>query len=381
MKIALERRKGTKGKDTLRLVYYFGSSVDPETGKIKHDRKREQLDLFLFTTPKTPTEKQHNKEALQLAENIKAKRLTEIASGKHGFINNTKNSANFLKFFDELADSKKQNNSSGNYAVWISCRKHLADFAGSEVVSFEAVTPQFVSNFKDYLQAKAKTKSGNPLSANTRSVYFNKLRATINRAIDLDHLNVDPIKNIKGFKPENNKREYLTIDELKKLAQTECRYDILKRAFLFSCLTGLRWSDVNNLTWNDVEEANGSYRIVFVQKKKQNSGNGLLYLDLSAQAYSLMGTKESDRVFKSLKYSAYMNTELLRWCMAAGISKHITFHSGRHTFAVTQLTMGTSIYTLSKLLGHSELKTTQIYADIIDATRKEAMHVMPDIGI
>jgi site-specific recombinase XerD len=67
--------------------------------------------------------------------------------------------------------------------------------------------------------------------------------------------------------------------------------------------------------------------------------------------------------------------------MAAGISKHITFHSGRHTFAVTQLTMGASIYTLSKLLGHSELKTTQIYADIIDATRKEAMHVMPDIGI
>lgn len=76
-----------------------------------------------------------------------------------------------------------------------------------------------------------------------------------------------------------------------------------------------------------------------------------------------------------------MNTELLRWCMAAGISKHITFHASRHTFAVTQITMGTDIYTLSKLLGHSELKTTQIYADIIDSQRKLAMHRVPDIGL
>ena len=82
-----------------------------------------------------------------------------------------------------------------------------------------------------------------------------------------------------------------------------------------------------------------------------------------------------------MKYSAYHNTELLRWCLSAGISKHITFHSGRHTFAVIQLTMGTDIYTVSKLLGHSELKTTQIYADIIDAQRKEAMHKIPEIGI
>ena len=76
-----------------------------------------------------------------------------------------------------------------------------------------------------------------------------------------------------------------------------------------------------------------------------------------------------------------MNVELLRWSMAAGISKHVTFHAGRHTFAVSLITQGVDIYTLSKLMGHSEIKTTKIYADIIDKVRKDAMHKIPDIGL
>ena len=85
--------------------------------------------------------------------------------------------------------------------------------------------------------------------------------------------------------------------------------------------------------------------------------------------------------FSNLKYSAYMNTELLRWTMAAGITKHVTFHSGRHTFAVSLLCNGVDIYTVSKLMGHNEVKTTQVYADIIDSVRKDAMHKIPDIGL
>jgi integrase len=167
------------------------------------------------------------------------------------------------------------------------------------------------------------------------------------------------------------------LDELKSLAKTDCRYPDLKNAFLFSCLTGLRWSDVNKLTWDDVQAFDGCYWITFNQQKTK----GLQYIDLSDQAYSLMGDRKTGRIFIGLRYSAYMNTELLRWSMAAGIGKHITFHSARHTFAVTQLTVGTDIYTVSKLLGHSDLKTTQIYADIIDSQRKLAMHRIPDIGL
>lgn len=67
------------------------------------------------------------------------------------------------------------------------------------------------------------------------------------------------------------------------------------------------------------------------------------------------------------------------WCLKAGITKHITFHCGRHTFAVLQLSLGTEIYTVSKLLGHRELKTTQVYAQIMDAKKREAVNRIPEL--
>ena len=128
----------------------------------------------------------------------------------------------------------------------------------------------------------------------------------------------------------------------------------------------------------EISEFNGVNRITFNQKKTI----GLQYLDIPPQAFSLIkGFDRKGRVFQSLRYSAYMNMELLRWSMAVGITKHITFHAGRHTFAVSLITQGVDIYTLSKLMGHTEVKTTQIYADITDKVRKDAMHKISDIGL
>ena len=157
------------------------------------------------------------------------------------------------------------------------------------------------------------------------------------------------------------------------------RYDVLKRAFLFSCLTGLRWSDVNNLEWKDVQQINEGWRIHFKQQKTK----GQQYLDINQQARDLMGEQGevSERVFVGLRYSSYMNVELQRWVMSAGITKQITFHCARHTFAVLQLTLGTEIYTLSKMLGHQELKTTQVYAKIVDEKIKEGMNKIPNINL
>lgn len=378
MKITVEKITNKAGdKQTIRLVYWYGSHVD-EKGKLKHDRKREQLDQYLFTLPSSKAEKQHNKETLQLIESIKAKRLTEFTTAQHGFTSTIKNNTSFYGFFNQLMDTKKTNDSSTNYALWLACRVQLKRYCPDESLTFEHVTADWLDGVRTYFESQCKTKSGNLISKGTASSYFNKVRAVVNAAYAKGIITTNPLLQVKGISPGESERVYLAINEVRELVKTDCRYAVLKRAFLFSCLTGLRWSDINKLDWSEISQFNDVHRITFNQKKTGN----LQYLDIPAQAYGLLGNAaKSGRIFQGLKYSAYMNLELLRWCMEAGITKHVTFHTGRHTFAVSLLSNSVDIYTVSKLMGHSEVKTTQIYADIIDSVRKEAMHTIPDIGL
>lgn len=377
MKITIEKRATKDGeKQSIRLVFWHGSKTD-ENGKIKHKRSLEQLNLYLYTNPKTKPEKQHNKETLQLVENIRAKRMTEAATGKHGFANSTKLNANFYRFFEGMVEAKKTNESSSNYTVWKACLIQLKRHCPDDSLTFEKINEEWLEGVKHFLDSEAKTKTGNLISKSTASTYFNKVRAVVNAAYAKGIIAKNPLIEVEGIKPTESQRVYLTIDEVRALVKTDCRYSVLKNAFLFSCLTGLRWSDINKLDWSELSQLDGVHRITFNQQKTGN----LQYLDITPQAYSLLGDRHTGRVFQSLKYSAYMNTELLRWSMAAGITKRVTFHSGRHTFAVSLLCNGVEIYTVSKLMGHTEVKTTQIYADIISKVRQAAVHKIPDIGL
>ena len=162
-----------------------------------------------------------------------------------------------------------------------------------------------------------------------------------------------------------------TLTKFQAVAKAECDIPQLKTAFLFLCLSGLRWSDVNKLVWSEMQHSNEmGYYIRFIQKKTK----GVETQPISEQAFELLGEREDkdERVFKGLKYSAWHNMKLQQWVMRAGVTKTNIFHCARHTYATLQLTMGTDIYTVSKLLGHRELKTTQIYAKVIDEKKKEA---------
>lgn len=376
MKVHLRKRKQSeKGSISLFLEIYKGTTITPE-GKRKNLRDYEYLDLYLIDKPKTPIDKQHNKDTLQLAESIKAKRELEIKNGLYGFTNEFKQSTNFIDYFTEQMEKRKQ--SKGNYGNWDSTLKHLIKFAGTKV-SFREIDQTFCENFRDYLKNTAKKSNGQALSSSSVSSYFNKFKASLKEAVKKKIILSNPALDVSTPRIKENKREYLTLDELKAITKAECRYDVLKRAFIFSCLTGLRWSDIQKLKWSEVQNTNDGWRITFHQQKTK----GLQYLDISDQARGYLGEQGSpdDRVFIGLSYSDYMNVALIQWMLKAGITKHITFHCARHTFAVLQLTLGTDIFTLSKLLGHSELKTTQIYAKIIDEKKREAVNKIPDINI
>ncbi len=376
MNVHIRQRKREKtGKITLVLEIYKGYTKN-ENGTVKANRVNQKLDYFLHENPKTPSEKAHNKDALKKAEAIKGEVLKDLLNGKYGFKSETKVKANFIEYFRKLTNERLE--SKGNYGNWDSVLKHLIKYRG-EAVSFEGIDVDYCEGFKEYLCKIAKTSSHQPLSSSSISSYYCKLRAALNSAVDDGIILSNPSLKVPTPRIIEHAREFLTVDEVKQLFKAECRYDILKRAFLFSCLTGMRWIDVQSLKWSQIQKEGKDWKVVFHQKKTK----GLEYHYINEQAKELMGEKNEgeERVFVGLKYSSYMNVALAQWMLRAGVTKHITFHCGRHTYATLMLTQGVDLYTVSKLLGHKEIKTTQIYARVIDEKKKDAVNKLPNFLI
>ncbi len=373
MEVKLVKRPLKTGRISLVLEYYMGYK-QTANGGIRPIRRYETLRYFLYSNPHTKIEREHNRVNLEMAEQVRAKRLLERQNRQYGFSFRESARCNLVEYVEALIESRRD--SPGNWGNWKGMLKHLVGYAGYDT-TFEMVDRQFVEGFKGWLATKAKTKCGVPLSSSSQNSYFLKFKAAMNRAVEDGILSLSPAASVKPIYIEDTHREYLSFEELQRLVKTECRYPVLKRAFLFSCLTGMRWSDVDKLTWGEVQQYENGVKIVFRQKKTR----GLEYMYITEQAMKFMGKRgrHDDRVFEGLKYSAWYNTALMDWCIEAGIMKHITFHCARHTFAVLQLSLGTEIYTVSKLLGHRELKTTQVYARIVDEKKREAVNKIPKL--
>lgn len=362
-------KKGRVQKISLYLVCHYGSG---------QKREYEHLKLYLYDKPKTALEREHNKETMKLAESIKAKRILDAQSSAHGFVSNVKTKIGFLIFFKGLTDKKLD--SDGNYGSWRSTYGHLQDFLKGKDIPLEQVDGRFLESFKEYLQT-CKTRKGKrlvKLHQNSILSYFSKVRAALKEAYQGRMIKENPSNRVKHVRGAETHREYLTFEELKLLVNTRCEMEVLKQAFLFSALTGLRFSDVKALRWENIKysELDGCY-LQFTQRKTK----GAEMLPVNEQAVKMLGSRgePEQTVFESLNYSAWNNLKLREWAMAAGIRKKITFHCARHSFATLQLSMNTDIYTVSKLLGHRHLKTTEIYAKVIDKKKIEAAKRIPEL--
>jgi integrase len=365
------RQKAISGNRQSLYLDFYPAVPHPETGE---PTRREFLGLYIFDKAKNPIDKQHNKENLQLAEQIRQKKENhlnkpEIYTGYELEQKRIKElgEQNFVSYFKTLADKRK----ASNHDNWVSAYNYLETFTKGNL-KFADLNEKFCNEFKEYLLTTKSNKSNKvTLAQNSAVSYFNKLKATLKQAYKDGYLTTDLNAKIEPIKQAETRRNFLTIEELNSLVKTECNNPLLKRAALFSALTGLRFSDIKNLVWGEIHPSvENGYSIQFTQQKTK----GVEVLPISEQAYSLLGERKepTDKVFKGLTYSAYENKHLYQWIGAAGITKNITFHCFRHTFATLQLSKGTDIYTVSKMLGHRELKTTQIYAKIIDQTKREA---------
>jgi integrase len=370
IKVKLREKTISGNRQSLYLDFY-PAIPHPETGE---PTRREFLGMYLFDKDKSPSDKQHNKETMQIAEQIRQKRENhlnkpEIYTGyeKEQLKIKEQGEKNFVEYFKSLADKRK----ASNHDNWVSAYNYLIKFTKGNL-KFSDLNEKIFAEFKEYLLTTKSNKSSKAtLTQNSAVSYFNKVKATLKQAFKDGYLSSDLNSRIQPIKQAETQRNFLTIEELNSLVKTECNNPLLKRAAIFSALTGLRFSDIKNLVWGELEyiEGNG----YFIQFKQQKT-KGVEMMPISEQAFSLLGERKepTDKVFEGLVYSAYENKHLAKWIRLAGIEKDITFHCFRHTFATLQLSKGTDIYTVSKMLGHRELKTTQIYAKIIDQTKREA---------
>jgi len=349
MKVSLRKRKRKK-RVSLFLDYMLNG-----------ERQNEYLGIFY-----NPGDKDEKKQKLKLADSIRARRELELNNSEYGFIPTFKRKQNFVEYFRKITAEK-------NDKAWRHTLLHLTNYTGGQL-QFGSVTEEWLETFKVYLQTTAGLKK------NSAGAYFAKIKACLNHAVRDKIIPHSPAVTVRQIPKAPVHKVFLDVDEVEKMAQAPCGNPHIKLAFLFSCYTGLRISDIKRLEWQHIH----GDRLEIIQKKTGES----LYLDLCDMAQEILkavkrGTAPFPtlKVFSDLPSDVSTNRCLKRMAKNAGIHKNISFHTGRHTMATMGLTMGVDIYTVSKLLGHTDIKTTQIYAKIVDRKMKEAVQKLPKFRI
>lgn len=385
----MRAKKLSNGNQSLYLDYYNQGT-----------RKYEFLRLYLVPE-RTEVDKIQNAETLRTANAYKAQKIIELQNNQLGFSNaRTRGKVDFIEFMRALAMRMKKDGRS-TYNSYINTINHLIRYAG-ESIEISRIDKDFCLGFMRYLkrtdalipEKQTYEQTGvniihrcapKPLSQNSQFGYFAIFETALNAAVREDLIQSNPTSKINPkdkFKRTTPDRCYLTFVEVQKFASTPTltkREDMTARAFLFSCFCGLRLSDIEALTWGQITaQSDNTQQIELIQQKTKSK----LYLPLSNNALKFLpernGAPNTANVFK-MPSRFTISQSLNDIAARAGIDKHITFHIARHTFATLDLSFGADLYTVSKLLGHSKVTTTQIYAKIVDESKRKAVDLIPEL--
>ena len=345
-------------------------------------RTYEYLKLYLLPESDAGVEKA-NAKAMKEAEVILKKRIRELKKEPEESkylkkeVETPKDEMlllDWIKEFEELQRRRGVKSLGATKRFYVS----VQDFGRNPTL--KDIDKSFCLAYIDFLRNYTK-KDGTDYSVKSKFDMFECLNNAINTAIQQEILTANPVNKIdrsERIRRKESQRDFLTIDEVKRLIATPCDNPTVKQAYLFACSCGLRLGDVLNLKWKDIFEDKGTWRASILMLKSQRP----LYIPLGEQARKWMPEQGEDgpneKVFKLNRQT--INENLQSWAKAAGITnKKVTFHTSRHTFATMLLTLGADIYTVSKLLGHTSVKTTQIYAKIIDQKKDDAVSLVDSI--
>ena len=357
--VRIRERKRTNGR-----TYFF---LDIACNGL---RRQEATGLYYTSIDKNKRDMRHKAEE---------KRIEKERELEGGYFGSSKREIDLLKYFQDYNKSKGYDKTHNNYVCSL---KKLSYFVARNPVKttldrLEHNT-KFFQEFADYLVSELG-------SQNTAYTYFAKLKAVLNNAVQERIIIHSPARYVR-IKWKEVEKTYLTIEELEILVKKKCNHQIIKLAFLFGCYTGLRLSDIRKLKWKDIrKDSSGIYTLHFRQKKT----GAVEYFPLNDTALNIVQqTLGNDNIIPHpevnifpLPYISKIERAIKSWVKRAEINKVITFHSSRHTFAVNSLNAGVDIFTVSKLLGHRDLKTTLVYAKIVDSKLTEAVNRLPELKL
>jgi len=338
---------------------------------IWHGEKRryEFLKLYLVKA-RNPIDKKQNEIAKELAEQIRAKRETDLSASDYDIIPKFKKNTDFLAYFEKFHLTYQNKDIRLVKGAFEYFKKFIAD---SEIkyLPIKKVDEQLCIDFKNYLETK--------VHGETIANYYKKFKAVIQKAVREKLIPNNVTENITIIRADALKKDILSLDEIDTLSKAYCGNEQVKKAFLFSLNTGLRFCDVKALTWKNID--NNKLRIIQA-KTKTTSGAAYLTIDLNKTAMNVIGQRgdPEDHVF-TLPSHTGCNESLKAWRKKAGLTKHITWHCSRHSIAVNLLDIGTDVKTVASILGHSGLDYIDKYLRVIDERKKQAVNKLPVIEI
>ena len=343
------------------LDYYPGYR-DKETMKVI---RHESLGIYIYANPKNKREQDFNEVMAEKAEAIRCRRFESVVNERYDFFDKYKLKADFLEYF--------RNQLRKHDPKWEFVYLHFSNFVHGKC-TFEELDIDLCNKFREYLLTTKKLKRNGHITRNSASGYWSTFRGLLKILYRNGLIRTNVNDFLEKIETEDVVKDYLSVEELYKLAETPCKKPVLKTASLFSCMTSLRISDILALCWEDIVDYSAGGKCVHIITKKNRSED---IIPISEEALDLIGYSPDKRgmVFKGLQRS-WTQTYMKGWIRSAGITKKITFHSYRHTFGTMMMTVGADLYTTCKLMGHADVRTTQIYAKIVDSKKIEAVDMV-----
>ncbi|MCI8999045.1 MAG: site-specific integrase [Muribaculaceae bacterium] len=392
------------GRESLFLDYYFGYKMvySERLGKevAKKDRKREYLSLYLWQAPRTPLERTQNKETLELAKNIRYEKGQQLLEDSEGYRLKKNVDINFLDwmwayyeaytkadkrhikrahdcFIDFLVDPNFEYTPQPDWseAKIAKAKKEFEKKKQRVSIRPQQITKEKIIEFTEYLQHRFRGEGAHTLYARFKKV--------IKAAVENDVMRKNPCTGVI-IKIDNGslKKDVLSIDEIQALIATHYPGEStnIRRAFIFCLYCGLRWCDVKDLTYSNVDYSNKLLKFEQAKTKGHSSASSVV-IPLNDGLLHLIGepTDSKDSLIFPLPSHNMCLKALRHWVKRANIDKHITWHCARHSFAVNILNNGANIKTVASLLGHSGLRHTEKYTRAVDSLKQEAINSLPEL--